>query len=99
MLCSRAGSGWQSVQIDLEGLRSLTSMVPPWPERLTVRLVTNQPDGSQYTPSIYQHVMTPRWTSRKLVEVDVEERVDLHAVRADVHQSHVESAGVVERGE
>ena len=49
--------------------------------------------------SVYQHIVSPRWAGWQLVQVDVEERVHLHAVWADVDQSHVEPARVVERRE
>ena len=38
-------------------------------------------------------------SGRELVEVDIEERIDLHAVGADVDQADVEPARVVERVE
>jgi hypothetical protein len=40
--------------------------------------------------------MRPRRAGRKLVHIDVEERVDLHPVGADVDEADPEPAGVVE---
>src|SRR5215813_9425394 len=65
---------------------------------ISCRLNCTEPDGggARAVPSIQQHVVPARRSGRELVQVDVEERVDLHAVRTDVHQPDVEPPRVVE---
>jgi hypothetical protein len=68
--------------------------------------LTRRPDISQVTPSCYAQSSTdayqlinmscPRGSGGELVEVDVEERIDLHSLDADMDQPHPEPPRVVE---
>ncbi len=49
--------------------------------------------------SVDQHVMPASRAGLEIVQIDVEERVNLHAIRADVDQPDVKSSRVVERAQ
>lgn len=52
--------------------------------------------GNSDLSLIKQHVMSTRRPGRELVEVDVEERIDLHPIGTDMDQPYIESPGVIE---
>src|SRR5579883_2775591 len=57
------------------------------------------PPGFTTNVLVDQHIMTTSRSCGELVEVDVEERIDLHSTYADMDQPYVEASRVVQRAQ